>query len=73
MARRRIFVPSFVISSNASLGVAFYYAVARILLIPRYASKLLRRLDYNDTWDNCDIFFTEDIKKRDSVRSYEIP
>ena len=44
MARRRIFAPSFVISSNASLGVAFYYAVARILLIPYSASKLPRHL-----------------------------
>ena len=41
-----ILAPSVVISSNASLGVAFDYAVARIRLIPSYASKLTLHLRY---------------------------
>ncbi|EFR40650.1 hypothetical protein HMPREF9162_1992 [Selenomonas sp. oral taxon 137 str. F0430] len=40
-----------VMSSNASLGVAFDYAVARILLIPCYASNLARHLGYGKTRD----------------------
>ncbi|EFW28905.1 hypothetical protein HMPREF9555_01952 [Selenomonas artemidis F0399] len=39
-----IFAHSVVITSNASLGVAFYYAVARILVIPSCASKLTPHL-----------------------------
>lgn len=41
-----IFAPSFVTSSDASVDVGFIYACPRVLLVPRYASKLTSHLGF---------------------------